>query len=122
MQHLLSLPQNLISQFHSLEGKPDSDWFVASDPVDKALGSGGGTAYLLYQSWKQQDASETFEDWLERDQRVLIHAGGKSRRLPAYAATGKVLSGKETLTTAVMRPYAKTHGMTSIIAWRRAGG
>ena len=92
MQYLLSLPKNLISQFHSLEGKPDSDWFVASDPEDKALGSGGGTAYLLYRCWKDQNSGESFESWLERDQRVLIHAGGKSRRLPAYSATGKVLT------------------------------
>jgi hypothetical protein len=35
---------------------------------------------------------ESFEEWLEKDKRVLIHAGGKSRRLPAYAATGKILT------------------------------
>ncbi|MFW5877833.1 MAG: bifunctional fucokinase/fucose-1-phosphate guanylyltransferase, partial [bacterium] len=51
-----------------------------------------GTAYLLYQCWKQQGSKDNFEFWLEKEQRVLIHAGGKSRRLPSYAATGKILT------------------------------
>ena len=92
MQYLLSLPSKLTSRFHSLEGKSSPQWFVTSDPADKALGSGGGTAYLLYECWRQQGKGYSFEEWLESDKRVLIHAGGKSRRLPAYSATGKVLT------------------------------
>jgi galactokinase/mevalonate kinase-like predicted kinase len=92
MQYLLSLPQSLTGHFHSLEAKPVGEWFVTSDPEGKALGSGGGTAWLLHQCWKEQGAGEIFESWLEKDRRVLIHAGGKSRRLPAYAATGKILT------------------------------
>ncbi len=65
---------------------------MTSDPPDVALGSGGGTAHLLHQCWKDQGAGDNFESWLEKDRRVLIHAGGKSRRLPAYAATGKILT------------------------------
>jgi hypothetical protein len=42
--------------------------------------------------WKQEGRGESFEEWLEMDKRVLIHAGGKSRRLPAYAPTGKILT------------------------------
>ena len=30
-----------------------------------------------------------FRDWLPTEKRILIHAGGQSRRLPAYAVTGK---------------------------------
>jgi hypothetical protein len=32
------------------------------------------------------------EKWLEREKRIILHAGGQSRRLPAYAATGKALA------------------------------
>jgi galactokinase/mevalonate kinase-like predicted kinase len=92
MQYLLSLPESLTGHFHSIEGKPANEWFVASDPEGRALGSGGGTAWLLNQCWQSQSPGDSFEEWLESEKRVLIHAGGKSRRLPAYAATGKILT------------------------------
>jgi len=47
---------------------------------------------LLNQCWRNQAGSDAFDSWLEKDQRMLIHAGGKSRRLPAYAPTGKILT------------------------------
>jgi hypothetical protein len=40
MQYLLSLPQSLTGHFHSIEGRPAGEWFVASDPEGRALGSG----------------------------------------------------------------------------------
>ena len=92
MKYLLTLPNNLTPHFHSLEGRSSDEWFVTSDPEGIALGSGGGTAHLLSEYWKQERSGESFEEWLEKDKRVLIHAGGKSRRLPAYASTGKVLT------------------------------
>jgi galactokinase/mevalonate kinase-like predicted kinase len=92
MKYLLSLPHNLTPHFHLLEGRPSDEWFVTSDPENKALGSGGGTAHLFSECWKHERSGENFENWLEKDKRVLIHAGGKSRRLPAYAATGKILT------------------------------
>ncbi len=92
MQYLLSLPSNLVSHFHSLEGKAPARWFVESDPESHALGSGGGTAYLLYRCWQEQALHESFQSWIEGNRRILIHAGGKSRRLPAYASTGKILT------------------------------
>ena len=33
-----------------------------------------------------------FLTWLSREKRILLHAGGQSRRLPAYAPSGKVLT------------------------------
>ena len=92
MQYLLTLPHSLTPLFHSLEEKSSSQWFVTSDPEGNALGSGGGTAYLLSQCWRNQGSGDNFESWLEKDKRILIHAGGKSRRLPAYASTGKILT------------------------------
>ncbi len=92
MQYLLSLPPNLVSRFHSLEGKSASSWFVTADPDDSPLGSGGGTAHLLHECWRERGGSTDFQNWLGEDRRILIHAGGKSRRLPAYSPTGKILT------------------------------
>ena len=35
---------------------------------------------------------KTFDEWLSSEKRLLLHAGGQSRRLPAYAPSGKVLT------------------------------
>ncbi len=64
-------------------------WIVSCDPPGRKLGSGGGIAQLLAEAWRKQDAP--FENWLDAKQRLVILAGGQSRRLPAYAPSGKVL-------------------------------
>lgn len=79
--------------------------FATFDPPGLQLGSGGGTAYLLEQAWvasrdgqkdfqtlenKQGAGSACFFQWLENGDKMLIHSGGESRRLPAYAAPGKL--------------------------------
>ena len=33
-----------------------------------------------------------FASWLKTEKRVLLHAGGQGRRIPAYASSGKVLT------------------------------
>lgn len=87
MKLLLSLPPNLVKSFRSISPRFESDEiFATSDPVDKRLGSGAGTIWLLDQ-WKQQTAGCHTDDT-----RIIIHAGGQSRRLPAYASTGKILT------------------------------
>lgn len=92
MQKLLSLPPNLIHSFHELEEVSHTDWFCTSDPVGSKLGSGGGTTWLL-QACHQADAPhDTFSHWLGREKRILLHAGGQSRRLPGYAPSGKILT------------------------------
>ena len=35
--------------------------------------------------------SSSFDSWLSQEKRILIHAGGQSKRLPSYAVSGKVL-------------------------------
>ena len=35
--------------------------------------------------------NNSFESWLSKEKRILIHAGGQSKRLPSYAVSGKVL-------------------------------
>ena len=63
--------------------------YVDSDPPGRQLGSGGGTAHLLYRAWKNLSPGATFSDWLGISRKLIIHASGQSRRLPAYAAEGK---------------------------------
>jgi len=63
--------------------------FIGTDPKGKRLGSGGGTVNLLHQAWKATKGGGRLEQWLEGGQKLVLHAGGESRRLPAYASLGK---------------------------------
>ena len=98
MKKLLSLPPNLVGWFHDITGYPKSEWFCTNDPIDHKLGSGGGTTWLLTKAYENEmtnsDANnqKTFDEWLSSEKRLLLHAGGQSRRLPAYAPSGKVLT------------------------------
>ena len=92
MKRLLSLPPNVVACFHDITNTKRSDFFCTSDPVGRKLGSGGGTAWLLEACHRDERPDENFEQWLKRDKRILLHAGGQSRRLPAYAPSGKVLT------------------------------
>ena len=97
MKRLLSLPPNLVNYFHTITGNPTSSWFCTSDPLNQKLGSGGGSIWLLEscknEETKHQNRSdESFESWIKKEKRILIHAGGQSRRLPAYATMGKILT------------------------------
>lgn len=86
MQKLLSLPPNLVSAFYELENIDRTEWFCTSDPVGMKLGSGGGTTWLLREWYKNRKKEHSTE------KRILLHAGGQSRRLPGYAPSGKVLT------------------------------
>lgn len=106
MKKLLSLPPNLVGCFHSITGLSKEEWFCTNDPIGHKLGSGGGTANLLFEAYKSQcnknlgldDANVNggrhlqFDEWLQSEKRILLHAGGQSRRLPAYAPSGKILT------------------------------
>ena len=96
MKKLLSLPPNLVDCFHDITGLDRNEWFCTNDPVGKKLGSGGGTTWLMRQAYMAEEQSEyngcSFADWLAREKRIILHAGGQSRRLPAYAPSGKILT------------------------------
>ena len=81
MKKLLSLPPNLVDCFHDITGYDREEWFCTNDPVGHKLGSGGGSAWLLKKSGVGP-----------AERRLLLHAGGQSRRLPSYAPSGKVLT------------------------------
>ena len=85
MKKLLSLPPNLVDCFHDITGKSHDEWFCTNDPIGAKLGSGGGTTWAVC---KAREAG-----WLhDGDRTLILHAGGQSRRLPAYAPSGKILT------------------------------
>ncbi|MDE6383075.1 MAG: bifunctional fucokinase/L-fucose-1-P-guanylyltransferase [Paramuribaculum sp.] len=87
LQLLLSLPPVAARE---LNAAPPANItipvFAGNDPPGSRIGSGGGTVALIRQ-------------WLESSpaihpdtKKIIIHSCGQSRRLPAYAATGKILT------------------------------
>ena len=92
MKKLLSLPPNLVECFYDIENVNPDEWFCTSDPIGKKLGSGGGTTWLLEACSQKWAPEKDFMQWLSEDKRILLHAGGQSRRLPGYAPSGKVLT------------------------------
>ena len=90
---LLSLPPNLVDAFHEVTGLSEKEYFCTSDPIGARLGSGGGTTWLLEECHRNSgDAEADFAEWLSSEKRILLHAGGQSRRLPSYAPSGKILT------------------------------
>ena len=86
MKKLLSLPSNLVNCISDIVPQwSEESWFCTSDPADSRLGSGAGTAWLL-DRYEQSGARDT------SGKKIIIHAGGQSRRLPAYAPIGKVFT------------------------------
>ena len=73
-----------------MEGRRRPEWFATCDPAGQPLGSGGGTAHLLARPGGPPPGA-SFSDWLRQSRKLILHAGGQSRRLPAYAPTGKLL-------------------------------
>ena len=82
MKKLLSLPPNLVECFHEVTGLSRDEYFCTCDPIGHRLGSGGGTTWVLQQA----------AEWLQGERCIILHAGGQSKRLPAYAVSGKVLT------------------------------
>lgn len=92
MKKLLSLPPNLVGSFHDVERVSRDEYFCTNDPVGSKLGSGGGTTWLLEACYQEWGDGKTFQEWLGEEKRILLHAGGQSRRLPSYAPSGKILT------------------------------
>jgi galactokinase/mevalonate kinase-like predicted kinase len=70
---------------------------VVADPGGKRVGSGGSTLYCLMEvlrrELRERLEAAGLDEWEEvlRNLRILIlHAGGDSRRLPAYGPCGKI--------------------------------
>jgi galactokinase/mevalonate kinase-like predicted kinase len=91
LQHLISLPPAMVPEFATLTGLLRPSWVAVCDPPNSKLGSGGGVAHLLAESWKATGSEESFSTWMQSSRKLLLMAGGQSRRLPAYAAVGKLM-------------------------------
>jgi len=72
-------------------------WAVVADPGGARVGSGGSTICCLLEvlnrelhGQREVSQPEAWDDVLRRLRILIIHAGGDSRRLPAYGACGKV--------------------------------
>lgn len=90
MKKLLTIPPSFKKFGDDYFG--GEDFYFTSDPKEGKLGSGGGTINLLYEASKHENNSELLNEWLGKEKRLIIHAGGQSRRLPAYAPVGKVFT------------------------------
>jgi galactokinase/mevalonate kinase-like predicted kinase len=86
---LLSLPPNMCGHLADCEPAVAKRSFATFDPPGAQLGSGGGTAYVLEQAWRDS-GEDSFSTWLNNSGKLIIHGGGESRRLPTYAAPGKL--------------------------------
>lgn len=91
MHRLISLSPSVAGEFHRLNRRQDRPWFAASDPVGRKVGSGGGSLHLLREAWRAGNTGLPLREWLHRERGLILHAGGQSRRLPAYAAESKAL-------------------------------
>lgn len=90
MDKIISLPSNIVGNFNLLTGLNPIEWFATSDPEGMKVGSGGGTAWALYRH--AQSRHVDFQQYLSAEKHIVVHGGGQSRRLPAYAPSGKVLT------------------------------
>lgn len=89
IERLVSLPPAAAGFFRPSGASSADGWFADSDP--EPLGSAGGTAYLLWRSWLAASSDQALEEWLRSRRALVLHSGGLSRRLPAYACLGKAM-------------------------------
>lgn len=91
VQGLISLPPAAVERARRTNWPELDGWYADCDPEGCRLGSGGGTAYLLVRAWQATGQGLAFHEWLRASRKLIVHGGGESRRLPAYAALGKPL-------------------------------
>ncbi len=84
VKKFLSLPPDTVGRIHDLENLDADDYFCSCDPPGSKLGSGGGTTWIL-DVWERSGGEPACK-------KIIIHAGGQSRRLPAYAPEGKIFT------------------------------
>ncbi len=84
VKKFLSLPPDAVGRIHDLENLDADDYFCSCDPPGSKLGSGGGTTWIL-DEWERSGGEPACK-------KIIIHAGGQSRRLPAYAPEGKIFT------------------------------
>ena len=75
---------------------PGIRWFVAADPRGRRVGSGGATFAVLWRMarhlFPRSAGARSLAGLFAGRRIIVIHSGGDSRRLCAYAAQGKVFT------------------------------
>jgi len=89
IKQLLNVPSGARKAVNSIVNSGEN-WFIASDPEDYKVGSGGGAANLLVNFFLKDANNGSFNKWIEANRFLIINSGGNSRRVPAYSHTGKV--------------------------------
>jgi fucokinase len=71
-----------------------SRWSVIPDPDNRRVGSGGSTLWVLHEIsralLRHQPGARSIRELFAGKRILIIHSGGDSRRLCAYAAQGKI--------------------------------
>jgi fucokinase len=72
-------------------------WMIVADPMDRRAGSGGSTFAVLFELAKKlaserETPAASLAELFEGQRILIVHSGGDSRRLPAYAAQGKIFA------------------------------
>ena len=84
MEILITLPPHFAGHVRKHRKRFPEITGVFSDPSGKKLGSGGGTVNVLWQQGVKPGSGRN-----DDVRRIIVHADGQSRRLPAYAPVGK---------------------------------
>ncbi len=79
IQRLITLPSGMPEHFHHLENRDPKAWYCGADPAGKKVGSGGGSAHLLWSAYRDSGFKGSMKEWLEENQHMVIHSGGESR-------------------------------------------
>ena len=90
MDILLTVPSDFARHIKRNKRNFSGITMAMSDPDGQKLGSGGGTVNVLWQNGFVPGRKENRTlNSLDRPKRIIIHSDGQSRRLPAYAPSGK---------------------------------
>ncbi|HTQ30823.1 MAG TPA: L-fucokinase [Opitutaceae bacterium] len=118
----LNAPPHRSAWRRRLAAWPEAPVFIGADPAGRKLGSGGGTVHVLHQAWLASAPSGRRADlaaWLGASSKLVLHSGGESRRLPAYAALGKAFLPLPTLDGPAPRRFDQMLADFQISAYAR---
>jgi galactokinase/mevalonate kinase-like predicted kinase len=94
---------------------------VVADPPGGRVGTGGGTLWALARHVESRGAASDPAALFARERILLLHAGGESRRLPAYAPEGKLFAPLPLPSSALLPPVVLDAqlGLFFDYPWRR---
>jgi galactokinase/mevalonate kinase-like predicted kinase len=94
---------------------------VVADPPGGRAGTGGGTLWALARLVESRGAAADPGRFFARERVLVLHAGGESRRLPAYAPEGKLFAPLPLPSSALLPPVVLDAqlGLFFEYPWRR---